>query len=249
MTKPPMIAADHIRELIDETTTTERIDRFVPVPNVTTPPWHIPGWTKIRETHATTHPSLIEQLRESTSQSKEGEYAGGAAKSKPAARLEALDVLARIERESRQLARDLDAYRPHLYNRLSAIAGAIGNKEHPIVKAWWIAARCATGWEQPAYQPDVPCPNMDCERRASLRIRIADEIAHCVKCGTTWGPEQFATLGEYIRWAAEHLTGKQHMLYDADGYPVECEVCKLEREAMGERRAARKAASKDTPAA
>lgn len=244
MTTLPMIAADHIRALIDPITTTERIDRFVPVPNITEPPWHLHGWTKTREPHTITHPSLIEQLRQSTSQSKDGEFAGGSAKSKPAARLEALDVLAKIERESRTLARELDVDRPHLYNRLSAIGGAIGNDTHPVVRAWWIAARCTTGWEQPPYAPDVPCPNMECERRASLRVRIADEIATCVKCGTTWGADSFVTLGDYIRWASEHLSGKEHTIYDGDGYPSKCIECEMERDAMAERKAARKTDAK-----
>jgi hypothetical protein len=195
---------------------------------------------QIREAHSTTHPSLIEQLRACTMQSKDGDYAGGAAKSKPAARLEALDVLRRIDRQSHTLAVELNVDRPHLYNRLSAIGGAIGNEAHPTVRSWWIAARCATGWEQPPYQPDVPCPNMECEQRASLRVRVADEIATCVKCDTTWDVDSFATLGAYIRWASEHLTGKEHVLYDTDGYPVKCEECALERQAMADRRAARK---------
>lgn len=240
MTKAEKIAADYIRELIDTTITTERIDRFVPVPNITEPPWHLPAWTRTREAFAVTHPSLIEQLRESTVQAKDGDFAGGSAKSKPAARLDAVAVLQRIDKESKALATELDVYVPHLYNRLSAISGAVGNNDHPTVKAWWIAARCATGWEQPPYQPDVPCPNVECEIRGGLRIRLDDAIASCVHCGASWGAETYGVLGEYVKWASEHLTGPKHVLYDADGYPKDCEVCQDERLAMEGRKEERK---------
>lgn len=238
-TQAQKIAADYISELTREHTTTERIDRFVPVPNVTQPPWHVPAWTKTKERHVTTHPSLIDQLKATVGQSRQGDFSGGSAKSKPAARLDAIATLARIDKQSRQLATELNVTGKGMAARLSAIAGALGTNPNDTVRNWWISARCVTGWEEPTYEPDVPCPNVDCERRASLRIRPTEGIGSCIECGSTWGEENFATLGEYIKWASEHLTGPRHWLYDAEGYPIECVVCLTERQVMAERKATR----------
>ncbi|NUO58981.1 MAG: hypothetical protein HOV78_20155 [Hamadaea sp.] len=249
MTRPPMLPADHIRELNHTTTTTERVDRFVPIPNITEPPWHIPAWTKIRDTHTAHHPALLDQLEAAVQQAAGGgAYGGGTAKSKPSARLDAIAVLQRIDRQSERLARNLGLPHATLRPRLSAIAGALttttSGREADLVRAWWVAARCTTGWEDAAYTPHVPCPNVDCERWDTLRIRLTDGIATCIECGESWHEGNFVQLGDYIRWAAEHLTGPRHWLYDENGYPIECTVCLVERQVMAERAAARARAGK-----
>ena len=143
-------------------------------------------------------------------------------------------------RKSRSAALADELHLEHLVigPRLLAISGKVGATEHPLVKAWWVAARCATGWEQQPYTPDVPCPNVDCERWSSLRVRLDDYIASCVKCGETWDEANYVQLGDYIRWASEHLHGAKHWLIDESGYLVECTdpACTTERMAMAERK-------------
>lgn len=257
--RPPMLAADHIRELTQHHVTRDRVDRFVPVPNVLTEfegadldgGWSVPRWTRIKETHETHYAPLLEQLEEAVHQSPEaGAHGGGTPKSKPSARLDALAVLQRIDRQSRARAADLNIEPAQLPARLLAISGKVGATLDEQVRAWWVAARCATGWEQHPYAPDVPCPNVECERWSTLRIRLDDYLASCVECGEVWDRGNYVQLGDYVRWASEHLRGARHWLYDAEGYPVECVECLPEREAMAKRllqraaqeRAARKVA-------
>lgn len=252
MTRPTMLAADHIRELTQHHTTRGRIDRFVPIPNVLTDHadgTSVPAWTRIRTVHEAQHEPLLQQLLEATTQSSAGgAWGGGTPTSKPAARLDAIAVLQRIERQSRTLLSDLNI--PHkageagsLERRLLLISGKVGSTEHDQVKAWWVAARCATGWEQQPYTPDVPCPNVECERWSTLRIRLDDYLASCVECGETWSEANYVQLGDYIRWASEHLRGSKHWLIDEAGYPTECmdAACATERMAMAERKLLRKA--------
>lgn len=238
-TKPVMLAADHIRELTRHHTTRQRVDRYVPIPNI----GPIGAWRKIRAIHETTHEPLLQQLLEATTgSSAAGAWGGGSAGSKPAARLDAIAVLQRIDHQSSDLADELGVGHMVIGPRLSAISGKIGAEEHPLVKAWWVAARCATGWEEQPYTPDVPCPNMECERWSTLRIRLDDYLASCVECGETWHEGNYTQLGNYVTWASEHLRGARHWKYDAEGFPVECTVCLAEREAMAERKNARAAA-------
>jgi hypothetical protein len=245
-----MLAADHVRELTQHHVTRERIDRFVPIPNITEPPFHIPAWTRIRGTHETSHEPLLDQLEQATQQATAaGAWGGGSAASKPAARLDAIAVLQRIDRQSLRLAADIGLplgrdEKADLAKRLLAISGRVGAQEHPTVKAWWVAARCTTGWEQAPYSPDVPCPNVACERWSSLRVRLDEYLASCVECGETWDEHNYTHLGEYVTWASEHLHGPRHWKYDAEGYPVECTECLDEREAMADRAAARHAAER-----
>lgn len=247
MTQPAKLAADHIRELTQHHVTRVKIDRFVPIPNVlTTDPegTSVPAWTRIKTTHQVDHEPLLQQLLEATTNaSSAGAWGGGNAASKPAARLDAIAVLQRIDRQSAQLADELHLPHTVIGARLLAISGKVGDQEHPLVKAWWVAARCSTGWEQPPYSPDVPCPNVECERWSTLRIRLDDYLASCVECGETWSESNYKQLGDYVQWASEHLHGPKHWLIDADGYPVECtdKACLTERDAMAERQAMRHA--------
>lgn len=243
--RPPMLAADHIRELTRTYTTSERITRFVPIPNV----GELPKWDRTTELVTITHMPLIAQLEEAVNQSRgAGDFAGGVSRSKPNARLDALDVLQRIERQSARMARDLNLAPMPLPQRLSAISGALGPIIDKTVRAWWISARCTTGWEQAPYEPDVPCPNTECEQRGTLRIRLDTHLATCTKCGEVWDEHNYTQLGDYIRWASEHLRGARHWLYDADGYPIECVDCLIERQVMAERAQARAKATEEQPA-
>lgn len=253
---PEKTAPDLVDELTTAYTTTEKAHRFVPIPNVLAHSDHdqpdassVAKWTRITKRAVITHPSLLDQLEEAVQQSStEGAYGGGAAKSKPAARLDALAVLQRIDHQSTNRARGMGLGRMPLRPRLTAIADAVGHQPDDQIKAWWVAARCATGWETHPYSPDVPCPNTECERRSTLRIRLDASIASCIECGAVWDEHNYVQLGEYVRWAFTHLTGARHWLFDAQGFPVECTECLVERQMMAERKVARARAERDADA-
>ena len=247
MTRPPLLAADHLRELIRPITETVHVDsRRVPVPT-TYGPGSFAAWTTIkgRGLHTITHPSLLDQIAHALTGSTAGMVMGGESGSKPAARLDALATLERIERESADRARaeGITETLP-LRARLSRLAGVVPDIDRQV-RSWWTAARLVTSWDSPPFSPRVPCPNPDCERRGTLRIRVHESTAVCVECGDLWGPDDVERLGEYIRWAAEHLTGARHWLTDDELALVECMECLPVRQQMAERSMARAQAARE----
>lgn len=246
MTRPPLMAADHIRELTHGFTTTERIDRLE----------H--GRVGKVELHHVTHPGLIDQLHTAitmTSSKSDDDAGTHTFTSKPSARIDAIDTLARIDRESHDYATDLGlepARRTRtkvatltVTQRLLAISGKVGDRPDSKVKAWWVAARIATQWEAPAFHPKgAPCPVPECEQFGTLRVRLEDLIATCTACGSFWdGRSGVENLGRYVRWSTDHdLSKPRHDVLAGDAL-VPCLECAATRDAMGERAAARAVAA------
>lgn len=231
MTKPPMLAADYIRELTRTHTTTSVI--------------HRDNGTK--HLHHVTEAPLLEQLAGITGSSSlsDSDAAKGGFTSKPAAHLGAADALARIDRQARLLAYDHHCTTTGpLTNVLSRLAGALGTEPHRQVRSWWAMARLLTQHDAPAHRPHgVPCPN--CWDTNTLRIRIDDELATCTECGDVWDrtgePDHGSldVLGQHVAWCAEHMVTKaRHWDIDSDGYPVECVDCLAFRVAWAEWRLA-----------
>ena len=239
--KKPSIS-DDINALIRSKTSTEKIDRIVQ---------NVAGeWEAVVVPHTTTHPPLLEQLQQTvTTSTLNGDLFTGSAGSKPPSRLDAIALLARIQKQSRQIADTIRLRRTRdLTDRLSAISGAAPDQTQEdrtwiasLARSWVISARIITGWDSPPYSPDVPCPNIECERRGSVRIRLDDQVATCIECGVYWPPETVEQLGRYVKWASDHLRGAKHWLTDADGYPIECVECLESRAQMAARRAERSA--------
>ena len=232
MTKPPMIAADFIRELIRPYTTSEW---------VTQPALDEDGkWRERRRVHTVHHKSLLDQLDAVISGTtlSDTDAGPGAFGSRPAARLDALDTLGRIRRESKELGQVLHLPRLPLRERLSRIAGHLTDQPNGKVKSWWVQARIATQWDSPAWKPKgAPCPIEECEQFGSLRVHLADCIATCTSCGTTWD-NQFAVenLGRHVAWCTEHdLSKPRHWLMSEEHELVECVECLPVRDAMTER--------------
>ena len=228
-TRPPMLAADHIRQLVTRYSTTERVDRLEQNSNG--------AWMKTWGLHTVNHPSLLDQLEEAITTAKAGDEPGrGGGGPKPAARLDALAALEFIDQDSRRLATELDIPVMPLRKRLLAISGAVGSEEHPAVRKWWHEARVSTGWDSRPYRPrNVPCPIEECEKRGGLVILLADHIGYCTNCRTQWDEANIGLLGEWVTWAAEHLAGPRHWISDAEGFPSECIECLHTRDAMTER--------------
>lgn len=239
-TRPPMLAADHIRELTQPYVTRE---------TVTQPTQRNGAWADETRIHTVHHPSLLNQLRAAGNGStnlSDTDAARSAAGSKPAAHLEALDVLARIDRQSRNLAATLEAGEHHnLELRLLAISGKVGSEIHPRIRSWWATARLTTHHDTPPMRPHgVPCLN--CWELDSLRIRPEDEMGSCTKCGEVWdrtgeaGHGSLMTLAEHVRWCSDHeITKARHWTTDDEGYPVECTTCLVYREDYASRRHAK----------
>lgn len=244
-----MTISDNINELIRPHTTTVKAVRWVPVPTTSNDyPDIRPGWEAIPSNITTSHEPLIDQLNDSlTASTMAGDKFSGNPKSKPPIRLDAIALIQRIDRESTMIGHRLGIETTrNLTTRLSRIAGASADLPPDAAegidkntRAWVVAARVITGHDANPYQPNVPCPNVDCERRSSLRIRLEDRIGYCVACGGTWDETLITQLGIYVRWAAEHLNGARHWLTNDDGFPVECVECLSTRQEMAERSAER----------
>lgn len=233
--RPPMLAADHIRELVRPYSTHEIVTQPV-------------NGTDTQRVHTVHHESLLQQLRNAghgSTNLSNSDATRSAAGSKPAAHLEALDVLARIDRQSRNLALSVEAGDwPKLEDRLLAISGKVGGEVHYRVRSWWVAARLTTHHDSPAMRPHgVPCLN--CWELDTLRIRADDEIGSCTVCGEVWdrtgeeGHGSLLTLADHVRWCSDHdITKARHWATDDEGYPVECTECLVFREEFWQRRQA-----------
>lgn len=202
-------------------------------------------------THTVTHPSLLDELESNTTTAKVGavDHSHGDPRSKPAGRLDAVALLHRINRQADEIARHIGSKRvAPLRERLSSISGTIADADPDTtawaldkIRGWVIGAQVITGWDTVPFTPDVPCPDEECEKRGTIRIRVEDQVAACIECGRHWGAHDIHQLGNYVRWASEHLRGPRHWLTDADGYPLECTECLAVRQEMAARSLARRA--------
>ena len=129
------------------------------------------------------YPPLLDMLASAT-ESHSGD-AGGASVSKSRAPLNlgALALRTRIERESHNVAAmvgiDATAQPRSLCARLAAIGDRIDEDDTPatawpVVRAWWRDARQLLGIDAAPYVPHVRCPNVQCERWSTLRVRLRD---------------------------------------------------------------------------
>lgn len=249
MTRPPMLAADHIRELVQPYTTTDTVRQ---------PQQGDDGrWRTTRRLHTVNHPALLDQLAAAAGDSSslsDDDASRSAFKSKPAAHLEALDILGRIDARSHELAVDLGIEQPRrtrtvvaglsLRDRLLAISGKIGDQPHPAVKSWWAMARVATHWDAPPLRPHAtPCPA--CWATDSLRIRLDEYLASCTACGTLWDQSgdprhgSLQVLAAHVKWCAEHEVGRpRHWRHDDTGELIECTGCLAFRTEWAEARLA-----------
>lgn len=227
--RPPMLAADMIRELTRHYSTSEWVKQ----------PQHDPTTSRyrtVRRVHTVQHPPLLEQIEQTvTGSTTAGEVFHAAYGSKPAGRIDCLAFLERIHAQTVELEQKLGL--PHQpwrtvqpavvrrlpvptsdrrrlapwetvvdrpavveYPRLLALSGVLGDRPDSRVKSWWMTARILTQHEGPPYSPDVPCPQETCERWGTIRVRMDPNLAVCVECGHTWSDDD-GTFGRLAVWA------------------------------------------------
>jgi hypothetical protein len=205
-TQPELDIHGHIRELTEQHSHRE--------------PYVLDGETRTLH-HWTKVPALVHQLEGARDVlGSEGEQGGrGAPTSKPATRLEAIDMLALIRRESNVwlVFLGLTATPPDTIHRLSRLHGLYPSTEvcspdkdkhtgsccqrgqlERDVKSWWHQARIVTGWDMPAFKPrGATCPV--CEKKGTLRVKVDGALCVDSDCRTIWDATEVGLLAEHIR--------------------------------------------------
>jgi hypothetical protein len=174
--------------------------------------------------HVTTHPPLLVQL--SAASTPKASVESGTmrpATSKPAAALDAVDTLLRIDRDAAAWLRALGQDDPgnviRCVRELGALAAGLHHcgratprrdengwasccTYHQVeddVRRWRSWARVTTRWDLPPWRPHNTCPL--CGSRGTLWVRVADRTAMCTGegCWQFWDEATFGLLVEHIR--------------------------------------------------
>jgi hypothetical protein len=195
-----MTQARDIHDMVEELTRTHRHrEPYTVRENGTT-------WT---QNHQIRVPALLTQLTANDIPSTAAEEGPRPAfASRPAARLDALDIATRIDLQAARWVRDLGEDDHHLDTAatIRQLHGLHASADHDTqraierdVRTWWLQARIITGWDSPAWTPDATCPV--CTERGTIRIRLADHIGMCTNdaCRTTWDTTNIGLLADHIR--------------------------------------------------
>jgi hypothetical protein len=175
-------------------------------------------WNKNHVTHV---PSLVYQLQHATPTGS-GDNSRSGYQSRPAAWLEGVDTLARIDLEVARWIRELgeDDDTTDTGRLIGQLHGLLASAPrcrrqaprrdergkvtcctaHSIeadVRRWWTQARIITGWDSSPWRPANTCPA--CGVRGKLRVRFSAEAALCVECRATWDHTTIGLLAEHIR--------------------------------------------------
>jgi hypothetical protein len=202
-------AADDLRDMIRDLTRTTTHHEGYTVKR---------GSTTWRRDHITTVPPLLWQLEHATP-TKAGDTSPGGFRSQPAAWLESLDTMARIDLEASRWVTDMgesdDGTTSQVVARLGSLLpsahrcprprGRLDGEKwcctwHAVahdVRRWHTQALIVTGWQSPAWRPNNTCPM--CGKRGGLRVRLSDQSAMCVECREVWQAGTIGLLAEHIR--------------------------------------------------
>lgn len=154
--------------------------------------------------HTVHHASLLEQLSEAAEPSNARDENGNrTAASKPAASLDAIDLLATIRATTnaelwsvgiaatRILVTDLRKLVSAPWTTPQALTVA------RLTSRWVTTARIITAWETPPYTPRARCPI--CNTLGSLRIRLDQHTGLCTECRAMWEPATIGLLADHVR--------------------------------------------------
>ena len=196
--------------------TTRRPDLHTMIHELTQPTQHRQQYLRKRKPryHTTNNPPLLHQLDQTTIPSTtHTDTTGRIAGSKPSANIDAIDTANRINTQAlgwlTTLGLDTTGTATDHIRRLAPQAITAGHCHQPKptsgcclthdIRRWWTWARITTGWDQPPWQPDNTCPH--CDRRGTLRIRLADKLATCIDdtCRATWDDTTIGLLADHIR--------------------------------------------------
>ena len=154
--------------------------------------------------HYTKAPALLVQLQHATPTPGTDRNNPGYG-SRPAAHIEALDTLLRIDNAAARWLRDLGHDDPGNTIRCVTLVGSLhpsaGDYQKAIghdIRSWWNQARITTGYDSPAWRPDNTCPL--CSERGTLRIKLANRAGLCVGCFEAWDESTIALLADHIRF-------------------------------------------------
>jgi hypothetical protein len=182
----------------------------------------VPYWDKSRHRkvrfHRVEHESLLDDLVGAVVPGGGGfdpnERVSIAPGSRPAARLDAIDGMRRIEADVRlwvaRVTGNWYGGRGAVRGDLSLLVGLSGGLADDVAgwlardaRAWVTLAKVLSGWDSPAYAPHVECPQ--CEHVDSLRVRLTQQAAVCVYCGAFWGPGNggIGVLADHVRMTME----------------------------------------------
>ena len=175
--------------------------------------------------HTTQVPALLAQLVAASPSGAVDERDNSGFGSRPTARLDALDTMARIDHDAATWVRYLglddpgDKINPATEQSVpgSGTAACIrllgslaGNQPKGVhaaltrdIRRWWTWARIVSGWDSAAWRPDNTCPM--CGERRTLRINLAAEVGFCINdpCRETWDSSNIGLLADHIRTEAE----------------------------------------------
>lgn len=197
--EPRTELADYVRALTEPIQHAENYVLRAPYPGG--------GPTAEVRVHRTLHASLLDQLATAVEPSSATQAGARGYESSPAARLDAIDMLRKIDRAASGWLVVLHVtVRTTTADNLRALVGAVPDDQATAAakaaKRWVTWARIVTGWDVPAWRPNAPCPA--CDVRGSLRVRVDPMSAMCIEegCETTWNEDDggIAILAEYIRW-------------------------------------------------
>lgn len=185
--------------------------------------------TLITRAHITTHPSLLDQLANGVLHMRQLEGGGTSATSKPAANIEALDALARIDLAAARWVRDLGEDDPGdtaaCVRKLTGLLPSASYCDSRILREKkpdhygnqrWQITCCTTHaveadirswWTTARVLSDWDSAAWrprntcpHCGERSTLRIVLLQEIATCVACEATWsGGGEIRQLAEHVR--------------------------------------------------
>lgn len=152
-------------------------------------------------------PSLLTQLRHAVIPGEtysEEEHAHTPPGSRPAARLDAVASLLRIEAAVTVWSNRLDLdWRTTTAAQIRGLVGAAPRlfsgdlrRLASDVAAWRTWAAVTTGWERPADAPRGTCPA--CAALNTIRVRLATKKAICISCGAYWTEDTIGVLAAHI---------------------------------------------------
>lgn len=160
---------------------------------------------RLKRVWITNQPSLLEQLAKAVVPGEVYMEDQNGAKlvprSIPPAQLEAINALLMIEAGSVMwVVRIGLTPRETATDNIRALVGASVTSDdteqiHADLKRWYGWAATLTGWQQPPWTPQAPCPL--CDDR-SLRVRFDRKTATCISCGEFWTEDTIGLLGDHV---------------------------------------------------